>query len=149
MNNYFYLDCEFNGFGGELLSIALVSKDLNHEFYEVIEYPENELKYDSWVLKHVVPILNRKPKSKQKIQNKLSQFLLDNANELGYVTVIADWPDDIRYFCELLITGPGMSVSTPNITFVLDRKNLPDTSRYSKIPHNALEDARALARGFD
>ena len=34
-------------------------------------------------------------------------------------------------------------IATPQLAFVLDR-TLPDTAQASKIPHNALEDARAL-----
>ena len=33
-----YLDTEFNGFGGELLSLALVPDDDSESFYEEIEY---------------------------------------------------------------------------------------------------------------
>jgi hypothetical protein len=43
----------------------------------------------------------------------------------------------------MLITSPGMRIPTPGMTFIMD-PNLPNTSQYSKIPHNALEDARAF-----
>ena len=141
----FYLDCEFNGFGGELISLALVSEDQEKRFYEVL--PCEYMNLHPWVKEHVIPVLYRKPKShKLKFQNDLACFLRENAvnNE---ITIVADWPEDIRYLCESLIIGPGEAFVTPNIIFVLDRVNLVNTADYSMVPHNALEDALALARG--
>ena len=31
--------------------------------------------------------------------------------------IIADWPCDIKYFCEALIVGPGTRVNTPPLSF--------------------------------
>lgn len=141
----FYLDCEFNGFGGELISLALVSADLEKRFYGVLPYEHMQL--DPWVAEHVIPVLHKKPKSlKPKFSNDLSCFLLENAVK-NEITIVADWPDDIRYLCESLIIGPGRSVNTPNIIFILDRVTLVNTAEFSLVPHNALEDAIALARG--
>lgn len=139
----FYLDCEFNGFGGELISLALVSSDLEYAFYEVV--PHEGLVLNPWVEEHVIPVLYRKPKdSIEGFKHKLAMFLREHAVN-NHLTIVADWPEDIKYFCEALITGPGMASITPNITFEMDRTGLVDTSEYSALPHNALEDARALA----
>lgn len=127
----YYIDCEFDGFNGPLLSMALVGDD---EFYEVLEHGPIQ---DKWVDLHVVPFLNKAPISKHDFQLLLSRFI----NGKGELTIIADWPDDISYFCKSLITAPGMAINTPNIKFVLDRSL---SSGESKIPHNALEDARAI-----
>lgn len=143
----FYLDCEFNSFGGELISLALVSEDEEIRFYEAL--PFDHMKLHPWVQANVIPVLFKKPKSnKLKFSHKLSCFLRENAvnNE---ITIVADWPEDIRYLCESLITGPGTCVDIPNIIFILDRVNLVNTSEYSLVPHNALEDALALARGVN
>lgn len=141
----FYLDCEFNSFGGELISLALASADCEKCFYEVLPYEHMNL--HPWVESNVIPVLFRKPKSDVlKFKNNLAQFLRENAMN-NEITIVADWPDDIRYFCESLITGPGQSNPTPNITFIMDRVNLVNTTEYSLTPHNALEDAKALARG--
>lgn len=136
MSNIFYIDCEFNGLNGDLLSIALVDQDLSTEFYEVLEH--DHLTIDPWVNEHVIPFLGKPPVSKKSLQEKLSRYLPD------LFTIVADWPDDIRYFCELLITGPGKAIDFTKCFFVLDR-NL--SSDKSKIPHNALEDARAIRAG--
>ena len=139
----FYLDCEFNGFGGELISMALVSSDRKEYFYEVIPY--DGFVIDPWVQEHVIPALYRKPTgSFAEFKHKLGVFIRKHAVD-NQITIIADWPEDIKYFCDALIIGPGRSIITPNITFELDRTGLVDTSEYSALPHNALEDARALA----
>lgn len=133
-----WIDCEFNGFRGDLLSLALVSED-GSEFYETLALPEGK-SYDPWVAENVVPHLNRDPISKEEFQQKLRNFIL----KWDSVHIIADWPDDIKYFCESLITGPGEAINTPlNLTMQIDREL---NSARSAIPHNALEDARAIAR---
>jgi len=131
-----YLDTEFNGFQGELISMGLVAED-GSEFYEVLPY--EYLSIDPWVEKHVIPILNKDPVCLATFREKLKNYLL----QFSEIVIVADWPEDIQHFCAALITGPGMRIPTPKMTFVMD-SNLPNTSQYSKIPHNALEDARAL-----
>jgi hypothetical protein len=130
-----FLDCEFDGFNGPLLSMALVGNDC--EWYEVLEFAKID---DPWVALNVVPHLNKAPKHKSEVQQSLQQFL---ANQ-GACMIIADWPDDIKYFCQLLITKPGYAINTPPLSFVLDRS----IEYVSKIPHNALEDARAIMESY-
>jgi len=134
-----YLDTEFNGFGGELISLALVSPE-GHEFYEVLEITSE---YDPWVLEHVVPILNQSPIPRKAFQKSLEEFLNSFTNP---IKIIADWPEDFKLLFDVMITGPGLSITTPRfIEFLYDR-DLPNTAFNSKLPHNALEDARSLAR---
>lgn len=135
-----WIDCEFNEFGGDLISMALVADD-GQEFYEVLDL-ENDWKYGSWVFANVVPWLNKDPIEKSVFQSKLWSFI----NQWNEVHIIADWPDDIRYFCQSLITGPGIAINTPpKMTMQIDREL--DTSS-SKILHNALEDARAIKQSW-
>jgi len=135
-----WIDCEFNEFGGDLISMALVADD-GQEFYEVLDL-ENDEKYGSWVFANVVPWLNKNPISKVYFQNKLWSFI----NQWDEVHIIADWPDDIKYFCMSLITGPGMALNTPlNLTMQIDRTLNTESSA---ILHNALEDARAIKRSW-
>ena len=135
-----FLDCEFNEFGGDLISMAFVSEE-GHEFYEVLNL-ENDKQYGNWVLKNVVPHLNKEPISKDLFQAKLYQFI----NQWQDVHIIVDWPDDIKYFCMSLITAPGVAINTPlNLTIQINREL---NSSASKIPHNALEDARAIRRSW-
>jgi hypothetical protein len=135
-----WIDCEFNEFGGDLISMALVAED-GQEFYEVLNL-ENDEKYGSWVYFNVVPYLNKDPIDKQVFQAKLWQFL----NQWDEVHIIADWPDDIKYFCMSLITAPGMCIGTPaKLTMQIDRELNTESSA---ILHNALEDARAIKRSW-
>jgi hypothetical protein len=128
-----YIDTEFNEFKGELISMALVAEDGN-EFYEVL-YCANP---GSWVAEHVMPILDKKPVSFEIFQAKLQEFLF----QYHRIHLIADWPEDIKHFCESLITGPGLCLNYPPITMEM-RRDL--SSKDSKVPHNALHDARAIA----
>jgi hypothetical protein len=130
-----FLDTEFNGFGGKLISMALVpDNDSTRTFYKEIEMTDQ---LDPWVRENVVPHLVLIPCSRHQFQQALAQYL----REVGDCTIIADWPDDIRYFCESLITGPGECLNLlHNMKFELDF----GIEYESLVPHNALHDARAI-----
>lgn len=130
-----FIDTEFNGFGGSLISLALVPEDPSMpEFYKELVIREQ---LDPWVRDNVVPHLITVPSTHNEFQQALAQYL----RKVGDVTIVADWPDDIRYFCQSLITGPGEMVSlNQKIRFELDLGIRYD----SLVPHNALHDARAI-----
>lgn len=130
-----FLDTEFNGFGGKLMSLALVPEDDSRRaFYKEIEMTDQ---LEPWVRENVVPHLIMIPCSHHDFQRALAQYLW----EVGDCTIIADWPDDIRYFCESLITGPGECLSMlHNMKFELDF----GIEYESLVPHMALHDARAI-----
>lgn len=130
-----FLDTEFNGFQGKLISLALVPEnDSAPEFYRELEIKDQ---LEPWVRDNVVPHLILKPLSFSEFQTELAIYLWS----IGECTIIADWPDDIRYFCESLITGPGMRITIIHkIKFELDLS----INYESLVPHNALYDARAI-----
>lgn len=134
-----FLDTEFNGFGGKLISMALVPEDNSlQEFYREIEMRDQ---LEPWVRDNVVPHLVLVPSSYNEFQQALAQYL----REVGKCTIVADWPDDIRYFCESLITGPGEMISFKHtIKFELDL----GINYNSLVPHNALHDARAIREWY-
>lgn len=66
------------------------------------------------------------------------------ATALHSPTLFADWPDDIRYFCQALITAPGEMVNIPRLTFHIVRVDAYPTTLEGAVQHNALWDARAL-----
>lgn len=127
-----WIDCEWNSLGGELISMALVSKE-GHEWYEVL----NVFNPHPWVATNVMPNLLKQPILKKDMQLSLSQFL----KKFDSVCVIADWPEDIAYFCNFLIVSSGVRIDTPPLSFVIDRTV---SSEKSAIPHNALADAKAI-----
>lgn len=133
----FWLDTEFNEYRGALISMALACED-GSEWYEVLPCANP----GPWVAQHVMPIINKAPLV-DAIDLAHSLFLY--LKRFDSVHIIVDWPEDISFFCNALIIGPGQRVDTPKLTFEIDR-NLPDTSEISAIPHNALEDAKALRK---
>lgn len=140
-----FLDCEFNGHGGELISLALVAED-GDSFYEVLDCHET---LDPWVLVNVMPVLGKSPTYMKIFQRKLGEFLL----RYDKVHVVADWPADISYLCRALLLKPDKCMATPPMTFEVRSDNAPPGSAGSghivtvvmpATPHNALSDAIAL-----
>lgn len=125
-----WIDCEFNEFQGELISLALVDEQ-GREFYESLGCDNP----GAWVAQHVMPIIGKDAISRPVLQDRLQRFLSD----YDRVHIIADWPEDIAHFCQTLITGPGFRLDTPPLTMEVVRI---DAS--SEIPHNALADARGI-----
>jgi len=128
------IDCEWNGWGGELISMALVAED-GREFYEV-------LGCDSpcgWVAENVMPILNKEPIQIKVFEERLQAFLM----QFESVHILADWPEDIERFCAALIVGAGERLNTPPLSMQIFRIDAD-----SKLPHNALEDARGIGRAL-
>lgn len=70
------------------------------------------------------------------MRNSLAQWL----EPYDRIHVIADWPADFVHFCELLLTKPGFRIATPPLSMEL----VEGLQSESAIPHNALEDAKAL-----
>ena len=139
----YFLDTEFNGFGGALLSLALVPDD-GAEFYVTIECGDP---LHPWVERNVLPFLDHVPIGLQSPRAErheaaaaLSQYLaMDPQPE-----IVADWPEDIAQFCTLLLTGPGNMVPVPPLSFRLVPLIGFSTAGSSAVPHNALHDARSL-----
>jgi hypothetical protein len=139
----YFLDTEFNGFGGALLSVALVP-DEGEEFYAVLECAAP---LEPWVERHVAPYLTtvpdalrNAPLSRAGAAAALQHYLQGDRAPL----IVADWPEDIALFCMLLLTGPGLMIPVPPIRFELLALPGFSTAANSAVPHNALHDARAL-----
>lgn len=127
-----FLDCEFNEFEGDLISMALVAED-GQEWYEVVPCE----KPGDWVAHHVMPILGKDAVPYRQMQLSLRIWL----SRFDKVHVVADWPEDIAHFCRALITGPGFRIDTPPLTMEVLRVDAA-----SELPHNALADARGIRR---
>ena len=143
---FLFIDTEFDG--DTLLSMGLVAvfdADLENtwEFYEVI-IVRDEVIVDPWVKENVVPVFNKEPIFYPEFQEKLFTFL-HRFKDNSFV-LIADWPEDISHFCKALITEPGQMVNIPSFEMKVELIKSLDTARLSKVPHNALEDAKALKR---
>lgn len=129
-----FLDTEFNGFGGELISLALVP-ETGPSWYGVRTIPE---KLDPFVAEHVIPKLERDPMGPAIFNASLSEYLLRYYD----ATVIADWPADFEHLCnQLTYRGREKGWALP----VLLTMKLINTPALNPVnPHNALSDAQAL-----
>jgi hypothetical protein len=126
-----YIDCEFNGFLGELVSMALIDTNGNI-WYEVLEC----FNPTDWMALNVIPVLNKKPIGVEEFQSSLADFL----KQYSSIHLVADWCEDITHFCQTLILAPGKCIDIPSWTMEVRR----DIDAPSMIPHNALEDAKAI-----
>ena len=90
-----FMDAEFNGFGGDLISIALVCEN-GQEWYEVAEIPAEP---HPFVVQHVLPVLGKESIGRDRFAQSLAEFLASGPEPV----IIADWPDDIRCLCDGLV----------------------------------------------
>lgn len=116
--------------------MGITSQD-GKEFYEVLEC-SNPV---AWVKENVVPLLLKDSISKGLFTKRLEQYL----SQWDSIEVIADWPRDLELFYSSLLVGNGWMISVPkqlstNLVRGLDAQSL--------LPHNAIEDARALKTAY-
>lgn len=143
----YFLDTEFNGWGGALISVALVPEHGDQEYYAVIDMADP---LHPWVERNVMPYLRAVPPGLDDGPVTRPQAAASVAAYLAHddaPLIVADWPDDIAYFCALLVTGEGDMAPVGPLKFELIRCPGFSTAAISAVPHNALHDARAL-RGF-
>ena len=139
----YFLDTEYNGWGGPLLSLALVP-DAGEELYLTLDW---DGALEQWVERNVVPYLDTVPAnlvsprmSRADAARTIAHYLAGDPDPL----IVADWPEDIALFNALLVTGPGVMAEVPGLRFEFISLVGFSTAANSKVPHNALHDARAL-----
>ena len=161
------LDCEFDGYQGRLLSLALFSPE--RSFYARVCEPEDAT-YTPWVKEHVVPFLDvpRGPEALEAggitiqdfdhhfntwvsktwdgVSKSLEEFFAENGrvDNPRPVRIHTDWPDDVKYFSELLLTGPGTMINIPSVEFKVNRVDSYPTRIAGAVQHNAWWDAFVL-----
>ena len=140
----YYLDCEFNGFGGHLMTMGIAAED-GRNLYLIY----NTRSTDPWVQKNVGPLIYDVP-------IKPHVDIIGNANANGPahiaafmnqdydINIITDWPDDIKYFCQSIITGPGQMAALPSFSMHVVRVDAYPTTLKGAVQHNAMWDALAL-----
>ena len=139
----YFLDTEYNGWAGALISLALVPDD-GEELYITLDWSGP---LDEWVERNVLPYLDAVPESlvsprlsRADAARTISHYLAGDSQPL----IIADWPEYIALFNVLLVTGPGVMAEVPPLRFEFIPLAGFSTAANSKVPHNALHDARAL-----
>lgn len=143
----YYLDTEFNGFGGILISLALVRDD-GETFYFINKGWDNWDAPEVWVKENIVPILYDVPDNVKIVEEDFHTSLMKYLKDDSYPIIITDWPDDIRYFCDFIMTGPGMMINIPALEFRMIRCDAYPTTVPGAIQHNAYWDAIALRQKY-
>ncbi|WP_313804330.1 3'-5' exoribonuclease [Sphingobium sp.] len=139
----YFLDTEFNGFEGELISLALVPEYGDQDFYVSFPLPAD---IHPWVAQNVIPNLRFVPPGVDHQLNRLDAarhleaYLASDPDPL----IVADWPDDLAHFCALLVTGPGDMIALDGLRLELLNGVGFSAAANSRVPHNALHDAHAL-----
>jgi hypothetical protein len=142
-----FLDTEYNGWGGALLSLALVPDD-GEELYLTLDW---DGPLETWVERNVIPYLDTVPEqfvsprmSRADAARTIAHYLAGDPDPL----IVADWPEDIAQLNALLVTGPGIMAELPRLRCEFIALSGFSTAANSKVPHNALHDARALRDHF-
>ncbi len=129
-----YLDTEFNGFGGDLISMALVGPD-PVQWYAARLWTGA---LNEWVHENVMPVLNTEPLLPYRFKREFHEWI----RQFNNPEIVCDWHADAEHFCRMLAGddyGSSLDFSC-RITLL----KTPPGQPVSAIPHNALSDATAL-----
>ena len=154
MNHHHYIDFQFNGMGGELISMSLLRADgayIYFIFNELVVFDRPTMKLTvsdkviPWVNENVIPHLLTCPAHVQTGSRSDATKLIEEF--LSYTRsphIVADYPDDIAYFCGLLVTGPGTCIQAQHMTFEWLRVEPYPTSLKDAVQYNAWWNTQAL-----
>lgn len=132
-----FIDCEYNGWRGTLISMALVPEQ-GEPFYQVLRL--DGVQPTPWVRENVLSVLSYTGEEIHPVTlSTFSSLLQKYLSQWKEVTVVANWPDDIKYFCEVITPSPNTLINVPLLNFEIRTVKIK-----SEIPHNALADALAL-----
>lgn len=132
-----YLDTEFNGHGGKLISMALVSSTDDRHFYRVWE-PPHDGDLHPWVRENVIPKLHASPTPDDENRLALRLYLEAHAGE----PMFADWPADFAYLMNVM-AGAEYEAS---FMVPVQMNLIASGDLKPQFPHNALSDAHELMR---
>lgn len=144
MVDRFYIDCEFDGHGGQLMSFAMVREDGFS-----VHITTDAIARDPWVLANVVPLLD---------SHDADLIWTTEINNVGTVlhhfmehcerpVIVADSPVDIGRFCTAITTNPNggwASAEYSLMTFEVHNVDCWPNDIPGAVQHNAYWDAMAL-----
>lgn len=146
----YFIDTEFDGHNGPLLSLAIVEEDGIS-----LHVRTTARAADPWVIANVEPLMDEHSASVSHaslpvnaVGEAIRTFLADDEAPV----IIADSPVDIGRFCAALSTGPDggwASADYPRMTFEVHNVNCYPTSLPGAVQHNAWWDAMALKAKLD
>lgn len=140
----YYIDCEFDGHDGPLLSLAMVREDGNS-----IHIATDAKAHDPWVVDNVMPIMasHRADFDWTVGKNCVGSIVKHFIGEDQAPLIIADSPVDVGRFCAALSTssnGGWASAEYPLMTFEVHNVESYPTDLPGAVQHNAWWDAMAL-----
>lgn len=134
-----YLDTEFDGHGGDLISLALAGADGSRWYGIFNAYCGND-----WVAEHVAPMLYAMHPTisgdDETLRFSLHEFLISHPN----ATIWADWPADFEHLMRLMRGRTFDESLVMDVSMRLIRS--PVGEPRPEFPHNALSDAIALCK---
>lgn len=140
----YYIDCEFDGHNGPLLSLAMVRDDGKN-----IHIRTDARAIDPWVKANVIPIMDKHDASQgqwiplDEVGPSIRHFIGNDPQPV----VVADSPVDIGRFCRAVSTGPDgewASADYERMTFIVENVDCYPTDLPGAVQHNAWWDAIAL-----
>ena len=145
----YYIDCEFDGHNGPLLSMALVREDGRS-----IHIRTTNEASDPWVVDNVMPLMGRHSATidahviESLVGGELREFVAEDQKPL----IIADSPVDISRFCSAFMTGADCGYlpnNLPIMKFEVHDVDCYPTLLSGAVQHNAWWDAMALRDRLD
>lgn len=140
----FFIDCEFDGHNGSLLSFAIVADDGRSGHFQT-----TEIATDPWVIENVMPIMDSHDADMmaQVTVNTIGSLLREFIGVSDHPVIVADSPVDIARFCHAYSTGEfgGYAPNSfPRMTFEVHDIDCYPTDVPGAVQHNAYWDAMAL-----
>lgn len=141
----YYVDCEFDGHNGPLLSFGIVREDGLGAHYET-----GVRAMDIWVIKNVEPLMDKHKADVSEVLPGCRHMGAALRNFIGpdqELVIVADSPVDIERFCNAYMTGIDGSYwpnSRPLMRFEVHDIDAYPTSLEGAVQHNAWWDAMAL-----
>lgn len=130
-----FVDCEFNGFGGELISMALVPEnEFIEPWYEVVLGQRQAI--EPWVVENVMPVLDKKAISRDDFRFSFLEYL----DQFESPTICADWYTDLVHFFSMFAGED----HTKSVGYACAAELVLIDEYHSETPHNALSDAKAI-----
>lgn len=140
----YYVDCEFDGHRGRLLSIALVRKDGYGIHVQTLNKP-----FDKWVEENVMPHMNSHNAENSVVvdENSVGAVLRVFIGQDKEPAFISDSPVDTGRLCRALTTneaGEWQPCGYDTMQFLVSNVDCYPTKLEGAVRHNAWWDAMAL-----
>jgi hypothetical protein len=133
----YFVDAEFNGFGGELVSLAAVPETNERpHFYEAVGCQRPSL----WVRINLIPVLQTRPRSWGEVAHLFASYLEADPEPV----IVSDCAESLAHAALLLTDRAGGRLMGARVRFELLPQSDFSAQAVSETPNNAYRDAIAL-----